>query len=836
LEAFIVRREERAFAALVHRHGPMVLNVCRRVLRDAFAAEDAFQATFFVLARKAQAVGNRELVGHWLYRVAYHAALRAKATSQRQRLTERQVSDMSRRELSCEPNGDELQPLLDEELNRLPEKYRIPLVLCELEGRTRKEVARNLGCPEGTLSSRLARARELLAGRLRKRGLLCSTGLTAAVFASGTQAALPPALVGSTVRAAMLFALGSALAGGTLSPQAAALAEGVMRTMWLTKLKLVLLAFVALALLGTGIGALLQAGGPPPDAAPASVANTPAKHKSPARVRSCILLWMSGGPSQLDTFDLKPNAPAEIRGEFKPIATNVPGIEISEHLPKIARFMDQMVIIRSLNSGEASHDRGTFFMHTGSRLGAAIQYPPLESVLTKELGKGRAEQVAAAERKAADLTEERPEVRKAYGDSKFGEDCLRARRLVERQVPFVEVTLGGWDTHGNNFAAVKGLSATLDSGWSALMADLKERGLLDTTLIVWMGEFGRTPRINQNSGRDHWANGFSVVVAGCGMRGGQVIGRTSVDGAKIEERPVTVPELFATIYQLMGVDHTKVYDAKAEPIKEILPWKKQARINALIGELSAGDFKSRQDAAAELDRLGSLALPALKTMAAAPTDLDLRVRVEQLIAGIERRLAGEDKKWAEFGYAPHSLKRRLGEIFKRTPWLSEREIVTTLYLLTVARAPTEAEWAEAEKRFESGVYPAALFELAWGLVRSREFSADIAGANAQVRNYWANLRVPRATYNELKNKLGKSSVLPREAAAALIKAPLSDEQLVETIFLITLARKPVQTDWDAILQHRKALEQQLGPGAVRQRLAEDLIAALLDCHEFRFGH
>jgi RNA polymerase sigma factor (sigma-70 family) len=693
LEAFIVRREERAFAALVHRHGPMVLNVCRRVLRDAFAAEDAFQATFLVLARKAHAVGNRDLVGHWLYRVAYHAALRAKATSQRQRLTERQVSDMSRRELACKPNGDELQPLLDEELNRLPEKYRIPLVLCELEGRTRKEVARSLGCPEGTLSSRLARARELLAGRLRKRGLVFSSGLSAAVFANGAQAALPPALVGSTVRAAMLFAVGPALAAGTLSPQAAALAEGVMRTMWLTKLKLVLFAFVALALLGTGIGALLQAGAEPPGAAKAATGEAAAKDKAP-RIRSCILLWMSGGPSQIDTFDVKANA-----SSFKEINTAVPGIKISENLPKLAKLMDQMVIIRSLTHGEGDHSRATYLMHTGHRPVDGIDYPTLGSLLSKELAKDkaelpgfvsiaplrnfnadafgpgflgsryaplivgerqfgqpvndnvdsekekdipdavrahrelvmkaalmipdlsafqeinkdRAEAMRQATSKAFNLNEEKAAVRDAYGWNLFGQSCLLARRLVERQVPFVEVCLPGWDTHSNNDAAVKALSRTLDSAWASLMSDLKERGLLDSTLIVCVGEFGRTPALNNVAGRDHWARSFAAVLAGGGIKGGQVIGKTNDDGTQIDERPVSPAELIATICQALGVDYTRtnksnldrevpLVEKGTQPIKEVLaPDKPQAepekkeeakkpalgfeRLKELVGEL-----------------------------------------------------------------------------------------------------------------------------------------------------------------------------------------------------------------------------------------------------------
>jgi RNA polymerase sigma factor (sigma-70 family) len=725
LEAFIVRREERAFAALVQRHGPMVLSVCRRVLRDAFAAEDAFQATFLVLARKAQAVGNRELVGHWLYRVAYHAALRAKATSQRQRLTERQVSDMSRRELSCERNRDELQPFLDEELNRLPEKYRIPLVLCELEGRTRKEVARNLGCPEGTLSSRLARARELLAGRLRKRGLVFSAGLTAAVFANGTQAALPSALVGATVRAAMLFAVGPVLAAGTLSPQAAALAEGVMRTMWLTKLKLVLFAFVALALLGTGIGALLQAGAEPPGPPQAAGGEAPAKDKTP-RIRSCIFLWMSGGPSQIDTFDVKANA-----SSFKEIDTAAAGIKISENLPKIAKLMEQMVIIRSLTHGEGDHSRATYLMHTGHRPVDGIDYPTLGSLLSKELAKDKAElpgfvslapfrsfnaeafgsgflgqryaPLLVAERqfgtpddekalqvpdldafeaidkeraktmrdsmaKVLDLGNEKAAVRDAYGRNLFGQSCLVARRLVERQVPFVEVCLPGWDTHSNNDAAVKSLSGTLDSAWAALMKDLKDRGLLETTLIVCVGEFGRTPALNNVQGRDHWARSFAAVLAGGGIKGGQVIGKTNDDGTQIDERPVSPAELIATICQALGVDHTKtnksnldrevpLVEKGAQPIKEVLaPQKPKAepepkeeaqkpalgfdRLKELVGELLK---KNKSDE----EIIEVLCLATIARFPTAGETKQLVQRVKKEVAnGKARKDLLEDVAWA----------------------------------------------------------------------------------------------------------------------------------------------------------------------------------------------
>jgi uncharacterized protein (DUF1501 family) len=159
--------------------------------------------------------------------------------------------------------------------------------------------------------------------------------------------------------------------------------------------------------------------------------------------------------------------------------------------------------------------------------------------------------------KAFDLDEEKAAVRDGYGRNLFGQGCLLARRLVERQVPFVEVTLNGWDTHGQNAATVRGLSQTVDAAWAALMTDLKERGLLDTTLIVWMGEFGRTPKFPRADGRDHWPNSFSAVLAGGGIKGGQVIGDTGPGGEEIKERPVTVPEFLATVCQALGIDHQK---------------------------------------------------------------------------------------------------------------------------------------------------------------------------------------------------------------------------------------------------------------------------------------
>src|SRR5262249_10539838 len=157
----------------------------------------------------------------------------------------------------------------------------------------------------------------------------------------------------------------------------------------------------------------------------------------------------------------------------------------------------------------------------------------------------RLQRLAAA--RAFDLSEGKDSLRDRYGRSVFGQGCLMARRLVERGVPFVEVTLDGWDTHDNNFEQVKAMGGALDPAMSTLMAHLEERGLLDSTLIVWMGEFGRTPGINPRNGRDHYPAAWSVVLGGGGIRGGQVVGRTSKDGSKVEERPVAVPDLMATI-------------------------------------------------------------------------------------------------------------------------------------------------------------------------------------------------------------------------------------------------------------------------------------------------
>ncbi len=406
---------------------------------------------------------------------------------------------------------------------------------------------------------------------------------------------------------------------------------------------------------------------------------------NPQRKRSCILLWMAGGPAQTDTFDLKPGHANG--GPFKEIATSVPGIKIGEHLPKVAKHMKHMAVVRSMSTKEGDHQRATFYLRTGYLPQGPIQYPALGSLISKELGsddsalpnfvsiapnrflspgafgpgflgpqyaplvvgdangffqgnnyeqalkvqdlqppsevsKAQAEaridlmhglandfvssrpgiaplshQAAYARAvrlmqtdaaRAFDLHEEPAAVRDGYGRNLFGQGCLLARRLVERGVPFVEVSLGGtaevpvgWDTHQDNFNNVQKLCAVLDPAWAALMSDLEQRGLLDSTLIVWMGEFGRTPKISPDKGRDHFPNAWSTVLAGGGIRGGQVIGKTSPDGNSVTQRPVSVPDFLSTVCRALGIDSEKqnpsnvgrpirIVEKAAQPIKEVL--------------------------------------------------------------------------------------------------------------------------------------------------------------------------------------------------------------------------------------------------------------------------
>jgi RNA polymerase sigma factor (sigma-70 family) len=253
LTRFIEHRDRAAVTALVQRHGPMVLGVCRRILRDPHDAEDAFQATFLVLVRKAPSVRQRELVANWLYGVAHQTALKARAMRARRGGRERQVEVMPETEApQLADTWRDLQSCLDQELSRLPEKYRVAIVSCDLEGKTRKEVARQLGLPEGTVAGRLNRGRSLLAKRLSRNGVALSSGTLAAVVAqNAATASVPPALLSSTIEAATQFALGEA-AVGAISVNVAVVTEGVLKTMLLNKLK----GVVALLMLAVGLVAL----------------------------------------------------------------------------------------------------------------------------------------------------------------------------------------------------------------------------------------------------------------------------------------------------------------------------------------------------------------------------------------------------------------------------------------------------------------------------------------------------------------------------------------------------------------------------------------------------
>jgi RNA polymerase sigma-70 factor (ECF subfamily) len=264
LECFVQSREEAAFEALVRRHGPMVLGVCRRILANEHDAEDAFQATFLVLVRKAAGIVPREMLANWLYGVACKTAYKARALAARRWQRERQVSPMPEPPAMHQQVGDELPRLLDQELSRLPDKYRIPLVLCLLQGKTYEQAAGQMGVSAGTVSVRLVRARAMLARRLARRGVAVSAGSLAVVVSQSTaSAAVPPALLADTVRAASLWAFGQTT--GLISAPVAALTQGVLKAMLLTRLKMAATVLLVIAA-GAGAGVLIyhgQAAQPP---------------------------------------------------------------------------------------------------------------------------------------------------------------------------------------------------------------------------------------------------------------------------------------------------------------------------------------------------------------------------------------------------------------------------------------------------------------------------------------------------------------------------------------------------------------------------------------------
>ena len=621
VERFTLSRDEAAFAELLRRHGPMVLATCRRVLRHEQDAEDAFQAAFLVLARKAGSIKEQNSIAGWLYRVAHRLALRARIEAERRK----QIPLLDDVPLPC--SSTDTCENLGLELERLPEQYRTALVLCYLEGRTQPEAARLLAITDHAVNSRLKRARDLLRQRLLRTGLATTVvALAMESLAGSAQAALPAALAKNTVQAAVTFASSSSACGA--SALAIALAKGALH-MITPKFKLVFALSLTVVLLT--IGSLLVSS-PALGEDPGDVVfrNQKADPKPQAQDKpapgpkgkphySVILLWMSGGPSQIDTWDPKPGNMNG--GPFRAINTTIKGGQISEHMPHLAKQAKHLAIIRTLKHGEGDHIRASHLMRTGYPVDGQTNFPALGCVLGKELGgsrpdvpryisigarvnpfgvfgpgylgaeyaplhvhpadagrgftlppiemfedlhKKRAAKMRKSIEKAFDLADEKPAVKNAYGPSQFGQACLLARRLIERDVPVVEITMGGWDTHQDNFNLVQKRSIELDFAWGALMTDLQKSTRLETTLIVWMGEFGRTPRINANMGRDHWPASFSVVLGGGRIKGGQLIGKTSADGTTITERPVSPAEFLATIYQAVGIDPAKEYRSNTD--------------------------------------------------------------------------------------------------------------------------------------------------------------------------------------------------------------------------------------------------------------------------------
>ncbi len=357
------------------------------------------------------------------------------------------------------------------------------------------------------------------------------------------------------------------------------------------------------------------------------------------RAKSCILIWLDGGPSHIDTFDPKPNAPAEVRGPFGTIATRMPGVRLSEMFSKTAAISDRLAIIRSMTSPLGEHGLANHYLLTGYQPSPVLQYPSYGAVVShqrqstrnsvlppyvavpesRSMGAGylggqhdpfitggdpanrdfevrdlkfftdidltrinrRRDFLAAFDaddryerayglitstqaKLAFNLASEPESVRSRYGPRTFGQSCLLARRLVEHGVDLVTLTSTGWDTHGqlslqlrDGFSGAKegvGLVPTFDQGFSALIEDLETRGLLDETLVVVMGEFGRTPKINTQSGRDHWPRVFSAVIAGGSVPGGQVIGASDRVGESPKDDPITPSDLAFTIYRLLGID------------------------------------------------------------------------------------------------------------------------------------------------------------------------------------------------------------------------------------------------------------------------------------------
>jgi hypothetical protein len=306
------------------------------------------------------------------------------------------------------------------------------------------------------------------------------------------------------------------------------------------------------------------------------------------RELSVIHLLLGGGLSHIDTFDMKPEANPKFRGIFKPIATNVDGLQICEHLPLTARQANKFTVIRSMTHKEYSHESAMALLLTGQPRNATVSAPSIGSAVLKEFGPrndlpayvaipaARPSAQAAPERMrspraraAFDIAAEPEALREKYGPTAMGQGCLLARRLVESGVRMVTVNCGNWDHHADIFNKLANdRLPALDRAYSTLLEDLDQRGLLDSTIVLLSGEFGRTPAINAYGGRDHWPGCFSLTIAGGGIEGGRVVGSTDKDGMFVRDHPVEIPDLLATLYHKLGIGHSIEYASRAgRPVK-----------------------------------------------------------------------------------------------------------------------------------------------------------------------------------------------------------------------------------------------------------------------------
>jgi RNA polymerase sigma factor (sigma-70 family) len=334
LDRFVARREGAVFEAILRRHGPMVLGVCLRVLRDHHDAEDACQASFLVLARKASTVMPREMLGNWLYGVAYQTAMKARSVRAKRRVRESQVPDMPEPVMVPHDLRDALSDCLDRELSRLPEKYRIPIVMCDLEGRGHKEAASRLGWPIGTVSSRLSRARTLLARRLSRQGVSLSAGSLAALLAQDmASASMPTQLIGSTVQAASLFAAGGAVTAGVVSADVAALIGEVLKVMLLGKLKVATaVLLVASVVVVGGTGLTYRARATEPTIPYASPAGQPIQEARPVDATA-----QEPRPKEQPFQEARPIAPARPKENTRAKSDDQPARDSTTTIPKQPR-------------------------------------------------------------------------------------------------------------------------------------------------------------------------------------------------------------------------------------------------------------------------------------------------------------------------------------------------------------------------------------------------------------------------------------------------------------------------------------------------------------------